>query len=60
MQKLKLIKETRIREYVCRIQDDNIGFIKYMEGISYKLIANDFTKLKFEKIILKPTTPSKG
>lgn len=53
MQKLKLIKETRIREYVCRIQDDNMGFIRYMESIGYKLVANDYTKLTFEKVILK-------
>lgn len=51
LSQLKLIKETTIKEYVCRIQDDNVGFIKYMENLGYKLISNDYTKMSFEKII---------
>ena len=59
MQKLRLIKDTSIREYACRIQDDNVGFIKYMESIGYKLIANYYTKLIFEKVRKhKPPHPS--
>ena len=60
MQKLKLIKETRTREYICRIQDDNVGFIKYMESLGYTLIVNDYTKLIFQKVTNTPIRRKRG